>query len=755
MNLRHLLFAALLLATATAAAQQLEFPKAARADEAALEKSLPELARKALNAYPTDAADQPADTRLMLQLLAGDDAGALSTMRALRQARRATDPVFADVAFTQYEVYARARMLQSADKPFDAAYRTAFEAVFGKLEDKHALQAAIAFGASLPGLEADCRKALDGLGDRDALTLTEALGLLRRCGLASVYRRTLPLSDGLIAADDARRYAIEDDVLIKTHAGATLSAVVARKRGVDAKQPAALFFFIYADLVRTRDEAKQAAARGYVGVAVDTRGKRLSPDPITPYEHEVEDTHDVIDWIARQAWSDGRVAMYGGSYSGFAQWAATKKLHPALKTIVPYVAAIPGFGLPMENNVFLNANYAWPFYVGNNKYLDEKTYNDRARWNALSENWYASGRPYREIDAVDGTPNPMLQRWLKHPAFDAYWQAMIPWQKDYARINIPVLSVTGYYDDGQISALQYFKEHYKYNPQANHYLLIGPYDHRGAQGRPAAVLRGYTIDPVAHINVREITFQWLDHVLRGTERPTLIRDRVNYQVMGANTWRHAPSIKAMRSETLKLYLADAASHSGADKHRVLTKAKPGKPGFLVQTVDLANRKVSHNDYYPFPVLGKEPDLSNGFSFISEPFNEPVSVDGTLAGQLNVTLNKKDVDVGVVLYEVMPDGRLFHLTYFVGRASYARDMTQRRLLTPGRKESIPFERTRMFSRQLSKGSRLLVTLNVNVNEHAQINYGTGKDVSDESIADAKVPLRVRWHNDSYVEVPLRR
>jgi hypothetical protein len=35
----------------------------------------------------------------------------------------------------------------------------------------------------------------------------------------------------------------------------------------------------------------------------------------------------------------------------------------------------------------------------------------------------------------------------------------------------------------------------------------------------------------------------------------------------------------------------------------------------------------------------------------------------------------------------------------------------------------------------------------------VNYGTGKDVSDESIADAKEPLHVKWHTDSFVEVPL--
>ena len=54
-----------------------------------------------------------------------------------------------------------------------------------------------------------------------------------------------------------------------------------------------------------------------------------------------------------------------------------------------------------------------------------------------------------------------------------------------------------------------------------------------------------------------------------------------------------------------------------------------------------------------------------------------------------------------------------------------------------------------------GSRLLVTVNVNKNAYAQINYGTGKDVSDEDITDAKVPLRIKWQNDSYVRIPISR
>ena len=77
------------------------------------------------------------------------------------------------------------------------------------------------------------------------------------------------------------------------------------------------------------------------------------------------------------------------------------------------------------------------------------------------------------------------------------------------------------------------------------------------------------------------------------------------------------------------------------------------------------------------------------------------------------------------------------------------------ITPGRIEAIPFDRTRLVSRRLRAGSRLLVVLDVNKNSFHEVNYGTGRDVSTESIADATQPLRVEWRTDSYVKVPMSR
>lgn len=545
-------------------------------------------------------------------------------------------------------------------------------------------------------------------------------------------------------------YEVNEQLLINSPDGAVISAMMVRKKDQKQALPTILQFTIY---VRDRDllSLKEAADHGYVGVIAYSRGKYLSPDPITPYEYDGRDANTVIDWISKQRWSNGAVGMYGGSYNGFTQWAATKNLHPALKTIVPYVAGGPGMGLPMENNIFINPNYQWTFYVSNNKYLDDAVNNDRQRFRKMQFDWWQSGRAYREIDQIDGTPNPLLQKWLQHPAYDHYWQSMVPYRTDFAQIKIPVLSIDGYYNDSQISGLYYLREHIKYLPNAEHYLIIGPYGHFGAQRGGEKILNDMEVPTSALIDTKKITYDWFDYILKNANKPVILKDKINYFVMGENQWRHAPSLLGMANGQLQFYLSTSIKNG---RYRLQDKLPPITQ-YLTQTVDFKDRQTSNNDYYPAPIIRKEIDTTNGFIFVSDPLSEDLIINGAFSGEIVASINRRDMDFGITLYELNNKGEYFHLSYVIVRASFSQDRSQRQLLEPHKITRLTLPPTRLLSKQVKKGSRIVAYLNINKNPFSQLNYGSGKDVSDENILDANENLKVKWYAQSVIRIPVLR
>lgn len=528
-------------------------------------------------------------------------------------------------------------------------------------------------------------------------------------------------------------YHIQDSVLIPTRSGIDISAIIVRKKENTAPLPAILFYTTYHQGPGDAVLGKRSADRDYVGVVAYARGIRTDLDDYAPYEHEGTDIYDIIDWMGKQPWCNGEVGMLGGSYTGFSQWAAAKNVHPALKTIVPQVAVMPGYDTPMENNVQMNLGLYWP---------NDNIYKNEGIRRSLPFEWFEKGIAWRKLDSLAGNKNEIFQKWLQHPAYDEYWQSMVPTPEEYAKINIPVLTTTGYYDGSQIGAIQYFKLHNKYNKKADHYFVIGPYDHWGGQRNASKNLMGYEIDSVANVSMSNLAYDWLDHILKGKPKPELPKDKVNYQVMGTNEWKHAQSLKHINNDTLTFYLAE----------NVLTNKKPRKETFRQQSVDFKDRE-NQNNYFTPEIIFDTLDVSNGLTFSSDPFDKDFSINGSFMGNLSSTINKKDMDVSLALYEQMPDGKYFFLTRYVGRASYAKDNTKRQLLQPNEKESIPFENTRFVSKKISKGSRLVILLNINKHPFEVINYGSGKPVSDENIKDAAEPLQIKWHSDSYIRVPV--
>lgn len=532
---------------------------------------------------------------------------------------------------------------------------------------------------------------------------------------------------------------VQDPVMIPTRDGASIYAIVVRKKSVSKKLPATLFFTPYYQDKSDIQFAKIPAERGYVGVVAYSRGIRTDLRTYVPYVHDGNDASDVINWISRQPWSNGKVGMFGGSYLGFVQWSVLRDPPHALKTIVPSVAVMPGFDFPAQNNVGQSYALIWA-----NSILDRPPLAKD-----FSAKWFQSGTAYQSLDQIAGRPNRIFQQWLQHPAYDHYWSSLVPTPAEYAAIHIPILVTEGYYDGDQLGSLQYIKQYLKYNANPELYLLIGPYDHFGAQRIPAAVLNGYRIDPVARINIRSLVFSWLGHVLKNRPRPVILKNRINYEVMGADEWWHVASLNAMHNHALRFYLA--GNKQGGNY--LLDTHQPVRDTYLEQSVDFRDRTTQNNYFSPFIMLDKL-DPSHGLVFASQPFAHAAVISGSFSGLLTFTINKRDFDFSLAFYELLPNGKYFYLTYSLGRASYAKNLSRRELLTPNAKETIAFAPTRMVSRLMVKGSRLVVVLNVNKNEYDEINYGSGKPVEDESMQDAGASLHVRWYDNSFITVPVQ-
>jgi uncharacterized protein len=155
------------------------------------------------------------------------------------------------------------------------------------------------------------------------------------------------------------------------------------------------------------------------------------------------------------------------------------------------------------------------------------------------------------------------------------------------------------------------------------------------------------------------------------------------------------------------------------------------------------------------IVDRNLDSWNGVVFLSDPLRKPIELSGLFSGRLDFIANKKDLDFSIELYELTARGEYVALSFYKARASYVWDRGHRQLLTPGQRQRLDFKSGRLTSRRFQPGSRLVVVLSVNKWPGAQINYGTGKDVSDETIADGREPLKIKWFAGSFIDVPVRR
>lgn len=507
------------------------------------------------------------------------------------------------------------------------------------------------------------------------------------------------------------------------------------------------------------------AQHGYVFLAVQTRGRGDSEGEYVPLGQVGKDAYDLVEWIARQSWCDGQVAMYGGSYAGYAQWAALRENPPHLRTIVPAAAVYPGLDFPARNNIFYGSLVQWISMISGTTTNAINLYSDLSFWAARFRKHFVAHRPFRELDTAVGNPSPIYQSWLDTPEVFAAWKHLTPTPEEYAHMTIPILSITGYYDGDQPGTIAYYREHLQYGPQQarkQHYLLIGPWDHGGTR-QPSRTSAGLCLGENAALDIKQLHVEWYDWVMKGSDVPTFFEGQVAYYVAGADQWRSAESLEAIPVHRTKLYLHNSQGcatdvfHSGT-----LSPSRPQELStvqYLYDPLDTRRAEQERDNWDEVCAVDQRLALTingDGLIYHTAPYEQEIEISGSPRFFAWMSLDVPDTDFFVSLYEITRDGDSILLAYDLMRARYRESLSKVRLVEAGAIEQYVFDRFPFFSRRVARGSRIRLIITAPNSIYWQKNYNSGGAVADESgevARKATITLYQGGEFPSYLEIPI--
>jgi putative CocE/NonD family hydrolase len=445
-----------------------------------------------------------------------------------------------------------------------------------------------------------------------------------------------------------------------------------------------------------------------------------------------------------QPWCDDKVATWGGSWLGFTQWSIAKEFPPHLAAMAPTASVYPGVDYPQPHGIFMSYMLRWLTYV-HGRALNDGIFNNDALWTNAEWQQLSSGLPFADLDKITGVTGTVFRTWLAHPREDAYWQAITPRPADYAKLRLPILTVTGHYDDDQLGALTYYDRHMTYgsaDAKTRHWLVIGPWDHFGTR-RPKAELGGVTFGAGAAMNMEELHKAWYDHVLKGGPVPEFLKDRVAFFVMERNTWMYASDLRQLEGAPLTFKL-DATGAVAGDVTRSahLALAEPRAPATVVLTADPRylpprNELDVENPTYLRDQRDAYTELRSQVIWHTEPFAADTVLAGRPRLRLQLASDQPDADLTANLYEVLADGTAIQLATTMVRLRYRKTGIDAAPMVPGTPERVELPPFNLFARSIAKGSRLRLVVNAGPTWGWQHNSHTGGDLVSEPSSKGRV------------------
>jgi uncharacterized protein len=510
------------------------------------------------------------------------------------------------------------------------------------------------------------------------------------------------------------------------------------------------------------DRAVYFAKHGYVYALVDVRGRGNSGGEFEPFTNEGRDGYDVVEWLAKQSYCNGKVTMWGGSYAGFDQWTVLKEFPPHLATIVPAAAAHPGVDFPFGYNVFAPYDVQWLTFTSGAT-SNGSLFGTSSFWGAKSREMYMAHSAFQDYDKLVGNPLPVFQKWLKHPTPDAYYDAMVPSPEQYKRMSVPILTITGDYDGDQAGAFTFYKRHMQYGTpeaKANHYLIIGPWDHAGTR-TPRAEIGGLKFGEASVLDLNKLHTEWYNWAMKGGTKPEFLKKRVAYYVVGAEEWKYADNLESIANAKQTFYLRSAGEANDVFHSGSLAEGQSSGAASDSWKYDPLDTRPAANELDDEPAAyttqrGMMDLYGNGVIYHTVAFTEPEEITGFPKLTLWLSMDVPDTDLEAALYEILPDGSAVQLSSSVIRARYRESLRAEKPVPSGKAEKYVFDQFSFFSRRIGKGSRLRLFINCPNSPSVEKNYNSGGVVAAETGKDARTAHITLLHDPEHpsaLELPI--
>jgi putative CocE/NonD family hydrolase len=424
------------------------------------------------------------------------------------------------------------------------------------------------------------------------------------------------------------------------------------------------------------DEAGFYQRHGYAFVVVDCRGRGKSEGVWRAFVNDGPDGHDVVEWVARQPWCHGKVGTTGLSYMGWTQWATAAELPPHLTCMVSTSAAGRWQReIPYTDGCF-QLYFGWWVYMVRRRITE--------RYGISQHDWDEILRRL-PLEAIGSFVDPAGETWrdlMDHDTLDEHWLAL-RYDDRYARIDVPCLHVTGWFDlEDLTGAFHHYEGMVAASPaRERQRLLVGPWSH-GNSRRPHSSYTGIEFGPDAAVEMDDVHLRWFDHWLKGSDNGVPNDPPVSLFETGTNVWRDGERwSRATREESLFLRydgVRGTLSPGPADGVEPTRSYRYDPLDPAPTQIDVKNYAIEEVPLDQTAVEAR-PDV---IAYTSEPLTEEFVVSGWPHLELFAGSDCDDTDWHVKLTDVLPDGRSLKVCQGCRRASYRASLTDPTPLTPG-------------------------------------------------------------------------